>query len=215
LTSDGLAKRSESRFYVIPAEVGIQPFQHVPQALDLDFRRGDDFSQPHRTLEPGGPPDMEATQMFPNPLQMAMMGGALAESLHEEREQSFEQYADEIEGQLRSYQEAYQQLHEAYVALQAHATDLEARWNVQQQQIQDLNQAYGKVQEKFVATVGELDKVQASVGIVVKEFQKFYAGYQQVKELLRELFVNHADRVLQPAYASCKEKVLELLDKLP
>ena len=65
--------------------------------------------------------------MFPNPLQMAMMGGALADALQAEREQALQDYAGQLEQQLSDYQEAYRRLNEAYEATRAHAARLERK----------------------------------------------------------------------------------------
>ena len=50
--TDGLDKKHNRRFFVIPAKAGIQEFQKVTNRLDTRFRGYDDFLRVHQKLDP-------------------------------------------------------------------------------------------------------------------------------------------------------------------
>lgn len=161
------------------------------------------------------PKDSEVPFMFPNPLQMAMMGGALADALHEGREQSLERYAGQLEQQLGAYEETYRRLYEAYEATGAHAVKLEEENALRQQQIDELQESCLTIQQEFDAALRDFEALKASFEPAMQEYEKMKTGYQQMKKLLTDLFVTHADRILQPGAAGYREKILEFLKKLP
>lgn len=153
--------------------------------------------------------------MFPNALQMAMMSGALADAIHEEREQSLKRYAGRLEQQLDAYEDAYRQLQEAYEAVEAHAAKLEEENVLRRQQIEELQEIRLTIQQAFDAALKDFEALKASFEPAMLEYGKIKTGYQQMKRLLTDLFVTHADRVLQSSAVAYRERVMEFLKKLP
>ena len=71
------------------------------------------------------------------------------------------------------------------------------------------------MQQDFDVLLPTFKALKASLASTMQEYTEIKTGYLQMKELLTDLFVTHADRILQPGATEYRERILEFLEELP
>lgn len=149
--------------------------------------------------------------MFPDPLQLIMIGGGINEGQHADREE----YVQDLEQRLKSVSDHYQQLWDAYRQIEVHARTVEGERDSLQNQLDHVVEQFHVVQAEFDRGRLEFNQFKANMERLVQKADKKLESYELMKKLLQR-FSDHADKVFTSEFTSDhREKLAEFLDGLP
>lgn len=156
--------------------------------------------------------------MFPHPMFMAMIGHAVADMQRtdlEDHVQKQEVYAEEMRQRLETTSAYYQELYDNHEGLRAYAADLEAECVDYREREAAFHGELQKLRSICDQITPLLVEAQQELAVFKEEWGKKISAYEALKPLLQKLADFVCDDGFQDHVARVRQRLLELLERLP